>query len=551
MFFLCFQLASFFVIVRFYAYICRNIMVMEHRIKYPIGIQNFEEIIRDGWIYIDKTQYIKELLCMGKYYFLGRPRRFGKSLLLSTLHAFFDGKRDLFQNLSIGSWDEWDWGKYPVIHLDMNAKDYTDPNSVKERLSAQLTELENKYDVPYSDDRSVDGRFMALIKRACNVVGRPVVILIDEYDKPILDTMYDKELENLHRDTLRGFYSVLKSADKYIKLGFLTGITKFGQLNIFSGLNNLSDISLDNQFAGICGVTQSELEKYFHEGVHKMASAMDCSMGEAFQALKSNYDGYHFSSKSPDIYNPWSLLNALSAKDIRDYWNASGGNTSFLYKIIVNGNIELKDLTGYQATADELYGPSLSMSSTIAMLYQTGYLTIKASERIDEYLIYTLGYPNREVERGFLTGILEMFDYSSSGMATFSLFKFVLDLRKGDIRAFMERMQSFFAGISHRVIEDREKHFQTIMYCISSLLGLQVNVEESTSDGDIDMTVKTDKYIYIFEFKLDKSPQTALEQIHKKQYDLKYAADGRKLYLIGVNFSTDLRRIDRYEIEVV
>lgn len=517
--------------------------------KYPIGIQNFVEIIRDGWTYIDKTDYIRILVSSGKYFFLGRPRRFGKSLFLSTMHAFFEGRRDLFRGLAIDSWTEWDWKKYPVIHIDLNAQNYTEDNALQIRVSRQLTDLAEHYAIEDAPHSNISDRFYNLIVRTSKKTEMPVVVLIDEYDKPILDTMHDPELEDMHRDLMRGFYSVLKSADQYIKLGFLTGITKFGQLNIFSGLNNIEDISLSKEFAGICGITEEELHQHFETGVNDCARQWNVSVDKAYEYLKIIYDGYHFSEDSPDIYNPWSLLNAIKKKTIGEYWNASGGNASFLYKLIKNQRFDVKDLSGYECTGEELYGTTASQASSVAMLYQTGYLTIKEAQRNGPELIYTLGYPNREVERGFLEGLLEM-SADMPGMATpFSILQFVKDLRQGDLKSFLTRISSLFAGITYRSVGDRERHFQTVMYCLTALLGMRVSLESYTSDGNIDMLIETDRYVYIMEFKIDQSARKALEQIREKRYGLKFAADPRQLIYAGISFSTKKRCIDDFIIE--
>lgn len=518
-------------------------------LKYPIGVQNFREIITGNWIYVDKTNYIRDLTESGKYYFLGRPRRFGKSLLLSTMHAFFEGDRGLFQGLAIGNWKEWKWEKHPVIHIDLNATDYTRDNSLEERIGIQLRDMELEFGIDPMPDAGIDNRLYNLIVQASVKTGQKAVVLIDEYDKPILDTMHDKSLEDMHRDKLRGFYSVLKSADQYIRMGFLTGITKFGQLNIFSGLNNIQDISLRNEFAGICGISEQELVHYFKAGIEECANKWKVSADTALQWLKDNYDGYHFAEESPDIYNPWSLLNALAAKNIRHYWNASGGTASFIYKIIRSHTVEIQDLNGCKATDDELYGTSVGISSPIALLYQAGYLTIKGSESKWGETLYTLGYPNREVESGFIGGLLDLYSSSAAQRTRMSVYEFVNDLNGGNLERFLNGLKSFMAGINFEIIENRERHFQTVMYCIAALIGLHVNVEEKTSDGSIDMVIRTDRYIYILEFKVDKSPGEALKQIREKGYADKFGSDSRKCVCAGVSFSTHTRKIDDFIIQ--
>lgn len=514
-------------------------------LKYPIGVQNFEKLRTEGYLYVDKTDFIRRLVNNGSYYFLGRPRRFGKSLLLSTLEAFFQGKRHLFTGLAIDADSDWDWQEYPVIHIDLNAKDYTRPDSLEQRIGVQLDSYERKYDVT-SLDETLEGRFMAVIQQAYERTGRPVVVLIDEYDKPILDIIHDENAANMHRDTLRAFYSVLKSADRYLKFCFLSGITKFGQLNIFSGLNNLRDISFDDEYSAICGITEDELHSYLYGGVSRCADKWQMTLDETLGLIKTNYDGYHFSPFSADIYNPWSLINCLSERFIREYWNASGGSSSFLHKLITNNRIEISDLNGYLCTADILYGPSVNIASPVAVLYQCGYLTLKSYDMHTRR--FTLGYPNQEVANGFLTGMLADYTHTTKEQSVFNIDKFVRDIERGDCDAFLTRINTFFADFPYENILDVEQHFQNVMYCILKLMGMQVNIERHTSNGRIDMTITTDRYVYIIEFKRDGTPGEALKQIEEKGYALPFACDARRVIRAGVVFSTAERRISEWKI---
>lgn len=517
------------------------------RLRYPIGIQNFEKLRRGGDVYVDKTAYIRQLIEDGSIFFLGRPRRFGKSLLLSTMHSFFSGERDLFKDLDIYNWKEWEWKRYPVIHIDLNAKDYTHSESLYNRINMQLEAYEKLYDAN-SSDNSLDGRFITLIQRAYEVTGLKVVVLIDEYDKPILDTMHDDSTADLHRDTLRAFYSSLKSSDRYLKFVFLTGITKFGQLNIFSGLNNLRDISLSQKYAGICGITDEELHRYFHIGVTRCAESWNCSISEAYESLKQNYDGYHFSADAPDVYNPWSVLNSLDQMDLREYWNTSGGNTSFLHKLIEANKLQITDLNGIECTADMLYGDSLNISNPVAILYQSGYLTIKSFKREKLQIYYTLGYPNKEVERGFINVMLEAYSHVGKERTSLDIRKFIRDVETGDCEAFLSRINAFFADFPYDNALEVEKHFQNVMYCIIKLMGLEVDIEYHTSNGRIDMLIKTRKFIYIIEFKRDSTPDEALRQISQRGYDTPFSKDPRTIIHAGVVFSTSLRRISDFKI---
>lgn len=512
--------------------------------RYPIGIQDFEKLRREGAIYVDKTSYIRKLVETGNIYFLGRPRRFGKSLLLSTLHYFFEGRRDLFKGLDIDSWDAWDWVEYPVIHIDLNAKNYTYKESLEERINEQLSACEKKYaivDVP----ASLDERLRNIIQKAYQSTGRGVVILIDEYDKPILDTIHDESIKNLHRDTLRAFYSSLKSSDKYLKFCFLTGITKFGQLNIFSGLNNLKDISLWNEYAGICGISEEELHRYFDAGVTACGEEWGCSVEDAYLRLKKNYDGYHFSPCLLDIYNPWSALNAIESKMIDTFWNQTGGGTSFLYKLLEARHITLSDLDNAKVSFEELKGTSVDITDAIPVLYQSGYLTIKNYD--PERMTFALKYPNLEVERGFLRGLLPVYTGVNRG-SSFAINNFVDDVLQGDVDGFLERMQAFFEDFPYENSIKNEKQFQNIMYCIMRMMGLQVNIERHSARGSADMTIQTREYVYVIEFKVDKSPEAALEQIERKRYAEPFAKDPRRLIKVGVEFSLAERNITRWII---
>lgn len=369
-------------------------------IKYPIGIQNFEVLRTGDWFYIDKTKYIYRLLNTSKYFFLSRPRRFGKSLLLSTLRAYFEGKRELFKGLYIDSREDVSWDPHPVIYIDLNAKNYCGEDSLEDRLDTQLSAYEEIYG-KNDRDRSPDGRFLYLIESVFKKTGKQVVVLIDEYDKPILDNIHMPETAMRNRDILAGFYSVLKTADQFLKFCFLTGITKFSHLNIFSGLNNLNNISLDEQFEGICGITRKELVDNLSEGVQNLASKEGVSFEEALELLKENYDGYHFSTNLEDVYNPFSLINCLSKSAIGSYWFATGTPTSLLRQF-VNLDIDVDRLNGIKAKFLDLEDGG--DENPVTLLYQSGYLTIKSFDRKTRR--YTLGFPNREVEESFFDCLL-------------------------------------------------------------------------------------------------------------------------------------------------
>lgn len=515
-------------------------------IKYPIGIQNFEYLITEGYLYVDKTSYIQALASDGKYFFLSRPRRFGKSLTLSTLHAFFEGKRELFKGLAIDNWDEWDWGQYPVIHIDLNAKDYTYKESLFEKLNAQLISYEKEYDVS-SPDLSLDQRFSSVIRAAVEKIGKKAVVLIDEYDKPLIDTLHDDSIKNMHRDTLRAFYSTLKSSDQYLKFCFLTGVTKFGQMSIFSGLNNIKDISISNEYAGICGITEAELHKYFTPGIEKCAIEWGCTIDEAFSELKEYYDGYHFSpSLSVDVYNPWSTLNAVSDRFIDTYWNNTGGGLTFLYKLLEKGHIHLTELNNISISLTALRGTNTDISDAIPVLYQTGYLTIGGYDRKTQ--TFRLKFPNKEIENGFVAGLLPAYSGMTTTESVFAVSGFVADVTHGDTEGFLRRMQSFFEDFPSEHSLRKEEDFQNIMFCIARMMGLQTQVERHSARGNADMVIQTEKYIYIMEFKVNHSPQEALKQLEEQGYAKPFAMDSRTVIKVGIEFSTEKRNITDWEI---
>lgn len=517
--------------------------------RYAIGHQDFKGIIDGGYLYADKSSYIATLLEGNKYYFLARPRRFGKSLFLSTLEYFFLGERNLFKGLAIDSY-VWDWESYPVIHLDLNGANYTvNESSLQTKLMNQMQEYERKYGVEVKEaDLSV--RFEKLIARLYDKYGRQVVVLVDEYEKPVIDTISNKELSDRYREILRGFYGVLKSADKYLKLVFLTGVTKFGQMSVFSALNNIKDISLDDRYAGICGITENELTHYFLEGIEDFALKYKIDASHAIKILKENYDGYHFSEHCPDIYNPYSLLNALDSLKIEPYW-ASTGTPSLLVECLLSHKYDLDNLNRATATSRRLLNLNDQFDDPLTLFYQTGYLTIKHYD--EDLSLYKLGYPNREVEQSFFEYLLPYY----SNLDRVDMESITDDFKKnincGEPQQAIEILQAFSAGINYDLIPTPkvERHFQTILYMFASLVvskNIKVSPEKKTSDGRIDLIIETPKYVYIIELKRDSTPETALQQIKDKHYSLPFSKDGRTIFLIGINFSTAERRIDSFKI---
>ena len=466
--------------------------------KYPVGIQSFREIIDGGYVYVDKTWCIP-LLENGKFYFLGRPRRFGKSLLLSMLQEYYEGNRELFRGLAIDRLRPGEWTPRPVFHIDLNGQDYTVADSVKDNLDRQLRNYEKDYGIT-GIRGSLSDRFITLVQEVCGKSGRKAVILIDEYDKPLTDNILNDELYGAHQNSLRGFYSALKTLDPYIKLALLTGVTKFGKVNVFSGLNNLNDISLDEEYSAICGITERELHEYFDPGVCAMAANQGKDAATMYAELKRQYDGYHFSAGSPDIYNPFSLLLTLSKGITGHYW-FSTGTTKMLVDLVMRNHIPLWNLDGEKCAKDDLSDITYFGTDPVPLLYQSGYLTIKSyNPRTDEF---TLGYPNEEVERGFLNEFMK--GYGGSREKPNSCATALSELlRNGEPEEFLKRLNAFFASMPYdlRKYQSYESYWQTVMYVLLTMLGYHIEAERHTSEGSIDLLVKTPGYIYVMELKV-------------------------------------------------
>ncbi|MDY3069234.1 MAG: ATP-binding protein [Parabacteroides sp.] len=511
---------------------------------YPVGIQSFEEIRKGNYIYIDKTEYIYELVKSGKYYFLSRPRRFGKSLLISTLEAYFLGKKELFKGLAMEKLEK-EWIEYPILHIDLNTKKYNSRTSIEEILNQHLEVWENLYGNEKSN-RSPEERFTYIIRKAAEKTGRNVVILIDEYDKPMLQAIGNEELLNEYRSTLKAFYGTMKSCDKYIKFAILTGVTKFSKVSVFSDLNNLMDISLSRRFASLCGITEQELLRDLGEDIKVMAQKNDISEEEMKDTLKKWYDGYHFADKSDDIYNPFSILNAFAEMQVGSYWFETGTPT-FLVELLKKSNYDLQRFNKEMASSDSLGGIDSMYTNPVPILYQSGYLTIKEYDK--EFRIYYLGFPNREVEEGFSRFILPFYASVENNNSMFEIKSFINDVRRGDIDSFMQRLQSFFADTTYELARELELHYQNVLFIVFKLLGFYTEAEYHTSNGRIDLVIKTDNYIYVMEFKLNGSAEDAMRQINEKGYALPFASDKRKVLKVGINFNNNVRGIEKWVVE--
>ncbi|MDE7377702.1 MAG: ATP-binding protein [Paraprevotella sp.] len=513
--------------------------------KYPVGIQNFEKLRQEGYYYVDKTALVYRLANTGNYYFLSRPRRFGKSLLLSTLEAYFQGKRDLFEGLAMEKLES-QWTEYPVIHFDLNAKYYVSEQSLLEILN-QYLEL---YEALYGDEkkeRSPEERFAYVIRRAYEKTGNRVVILVDEYDKPMLQTIGKPELQEVYRGILKAFYGVLKSMDGHIRFAFLTGVTMFGKVSVFSDLNNLIDLSLRREYVDICGITEQELLDGFEPDIRSLAEANQMTYEDTLTKLRTDYDGYHFCENSPGLYNPFSLLNTFISNEFGSYWFATGTPT-YLVELLKLHHYNLHQLSQEETTAEVLNSVDSLDTSPIPVIYQSGYLTIKEYDK--EFGIYRLGFPNREVEEGFIKFLFPFYTSIQESKTNFEIGRFVTDVRKGDYDGFLRRLQSLLADTSYEQIKrEQEVHYQNVLFIITKLMGFYVKAEYHTSHGRVDLVLQTDRYIYVMEFKLDGTAEEALKQINDKGYAAPFAVDRRTLYKIGVNFSSETRNIERWIVE--
>lgn len=512
--------------------------------KYPLGIQSFEKIRNDGYLYMDKTDMVYSLVKKGTYYFLSRPRRFGKSLLISTLEAYFKAKKELFQGLKIAALEQ-EWQEYPVLKLSLNVDNYQSVEVLVNVLNDAINSWCHQYSLTIEGE-SPSLRFKNLIYALYKNTGRKVVILVDEYDKPLLQSLDDKDLQAQIRGQLKAFYGILKPLDECVQFGFFTGVTKFSKVSVFSDLNNLTDISTDKRYVEICGITEAEIRSNLDTQVGELAEANDMSKTDCYDKLMTYYDGYHFEANTVGIYNPYSLLNALSSQSFKDFWFETG-TPSYLIEQLKRTNYPLNSLGKEELTANVLGNIDTIDGSPVPMLYQSGYLTLTGYDK--EFEMYRLGFPNQEVERGFTRFLVPYYTNLKSDQGQLFVANFVKELRAGKVESFMKRLESLFADGDYQVMGDAELYFQNVVWVIFKMIGFYTEVERHTTDGRMDMLIKTQEYIYILEFKLDKSADEALQQIKTKQYVKPFEHDGRKIYEIGINFSTSTKRIDSWKVD--
>ena len=513
-------------------------------VKYPIGIQSFEKLRELSYLYVDKTELIYKLVKENNCVFLSRPRRFGKSLLLSTIQAYFEGKKDLFKDLAIEQLES-EWQPHAVLMLSLATYHAYDDGNLEEILNNQFREWEKIYAVEEAS-HDLSTRFRNIIKAAFNSYGRPVVILVDEYDHPLIETMHDPERSEAHRLLLKSIYVNIKDLDQYIRFTMLTGVSRFSKMTIFSGLNNLEDISFDDEYAAICGITEDELHSNFREGISNLSNKYSISTEEAITLLKTHYDGYHFSEVSPDIYNPFSLLNALKKKKIDAYWFQSGTPEFLIRQIQKSGNF-LPDMFDETVEVRTLSSNDISNTKPTALLYQTGYLTIKGYEDPD---LFHLGIPNLEVRKGLFQNLSDCYVDKDGDRVARNVREVRKLLEAKHINEAMERLRTFMAGIPYEFSDKAtELHYENNLFIIFMLIGVDARPEWHTSDGRIDLLLSMRNYIYIIELKRDGTPEEALVQIKKKDYARQFAGDPRRVISLGITFSTQTRNITAWQAE--
>lgn len=514
---------------------------------YPIGIQTFERIRKEDKLYIDKTEYIYRMAhTSGTYFFLGRPRRFGKSLLVTTMQSYFEGKKELFKGLAIEKLEK-EWTEYPVLHFDMSGGKHMDKEQLEEYLDYRLQEEEKKWGVT-KPVKGANNRLIDLINTAYEKSGKQVVVLIDEYDAPMLDVVHEKEQLDMLRNMMRNFYSPLKYSEAKLRFVFLTGITKFSQVSIFSELNNIINISMSDEYAGICGITKEELLTQMSEDIDEFAKSQELTREETIVELKENYDGYHFSAKSPDVYNPFSLLNCFSTREFGAYWFSSGTPT-YLIKMMRKFKVMPTNISKMYAKSSAFDAPTENMTAITPLLYQSGYLTIKGYDKFSK--LYTLDLPNKEIKVGLFESLLPNYlegMFAQNGDVAIAQMSVLI--RQDNMDGALQLLQTFLGTVPYCNVTNYEGHYQQMLYIIFSLLtGYVVDVEVHTPKGRLDIVMLTHTRLYIIELKLNKNAQAALQQINLKNYAQRFALCGKPVSKVGINFDSTTGNIEDWVIE--
>ena len=514
---------------------------------YPIGIQTFERIRKEDKLYIDKTEYIYRMAhTSGTYFFLGRPRRFGKSLLVTTMQSYFEGKKELFKGLAIEKLEK-EWTEYPVLHFDMSGGKHMDKEQLEEYLDYRLQEEEKKWGVT-KPVKGANNRLIDLINTAYEKSGKQVVVLIDEYDAPMLDVVHEKEQLDMLRNMMRNFYSPLKYSEAKLRFVFLTGITKFSQVSIFSELNNIINISMNDEYAGICGITKEELLTQMSEDIDELAKSQELTREETIAELKENYDGYHFSAKSPDVYNPFSLLNCFSTREFGAYWFSSG-TPIYLIKMMRKFKVMPTNISKMYAKSSAFDAPTENMTAITPLLYQSGYLTIKGYDKFSK--LYTLDLPNKEIKVGLFESLLPNYlegMFAQNGDVAIAQMSVLI--RQDNMDGALQLLQTFLGTVPYCNVTNYEGHYQQMLYIIFSLLtGYVVDVEVHTPKGRLDIVMLTHTRLYIIELKLNKNAQAALQQINLKNYAQRFALCGKPVSKVGINFDSTTGNIEDWVIE--
>lgn len=515
------------------------------RRRYPIGIQTFSEIRKGDYLYVDKTEYVYRMTHSdGKYMFLSRPRRFGKSLLTSTLSAYFEGRRELFTGLAIEQMEK-EWISYPVLHFDMSLGKHMDKDALNRYLHNLLRNNEQRLGISTSGAEDVNVRLANLIMDTCRQTGKQVVVLIDEYDAPLLDVVHeDRNLPTL-RNVMRNFYSPLKACDPYLRYVFLTGITKFSQLSIFSELNNIRNISMEEAYADICGITEQEIKAQMGNELNEFAEKLQMCTDEALETLKAHYDGYHFTLPSPDIYNPYSLLNAFSNGKLNSYWFGSG-TPAYLVEMLRMFDVLPSEIGPVEAMAADFDAPTESLESVIPLLYQSGYITIKNGNPQTD--LYVLDIPNKEVRMGLMRSLLPNYVNRQTRNCNITVVKMSVAISEGRMDDALRLLQTFLGTVPYCDHTDYEGNYQQLLYIIFSMLSYEVDVEVRTPHGRVDVVLKTRNALYLMELKLDKSANEAIEQINLKNYSERFALCGLPIVKVGINFNTRKGTIEDWMI---
>ena len=514
---------------------------------YPIGMQTFSEIREEDFLYVDKTEYIYRMThTSGKYFFLNRPRRFGKSLLVSTMQSYFEGKKELFKGLAIDKLEK-EWTEYPVLHFDMSGGKHMEPEQLELYLGYILEDQEKKWGI--NEPRiGANNRLIDLINTAYEKSGKQVVVLIDEYDAPMLDVAHEKEQLDVLRNIMRNFFSPLKYSEAKLRFVFLTGITKFSQVSIFSELNNITNVSMDDEYAGICGITKEELLENMSDDIDMLADALGYSREMMIAKLKENYDGYHFSKKSPDVFNPYSLLNCFSKKELGAFWFSSGTPT-YLINMLRQFGVLPTEIAPTEAVSSSFNAPTENMKTITPLLYQSGYVTIK--EYDPETRIYTLDIPNKEIKVGLFDNLLPNYvDGVSAERGNVAIAKMALLIGKRNMDGALHLLQDFLGTVPYCNVTNYEGHYQQMLFIIFTLLtNYLVDVEVHTPRGRVDIVLLTKTDLYVVELKLNKSAQAAMQQIYLKNYRQRFALCGLPITKVGINFDSTQGTIEDWVIE--